>query len=309
MEEYKPIRSLYPLPFVFRYRQTATRSPAQRTIGDGHGIYEACRCSYPREGGMEVWFTDCPFPFKGFPYPEAIMMINGVKRLMVGFGRAVSADMWLIALAFFFSPRRARILDRLIDSFVGSCRMLILDCVVRPKRCTPVVRELWSIAYLLLREGLGTSEAAAKGFAEILMMMLEYDNAYRQRLQDILSATSAERLIENPRRELGRLLAIMSHRETNADNQISIPAKYRPFLAAIRLFWIFPKFRRAWRKALRSADYSKLIFDEADRYHLLLCSDYDYLGISLDKRVEAWKSYHETHPPFPKRLILKSLAV
>ncbi|MDE2016031.1 MAG: hypothetical protein KGI72_05910 [Patescibacteria group bacterium] len=297
-----PIQALYPLPFVFRYRQSGNRNPAAAAI-DPIVIYETCRVSYPKQGGIEMWFTDCPYPAKGFPYPEALMMINGVKRLWIGLLRGFSRDCWLIALAFLFSPSRGKIVDRFIFALADAGKRMTAHCALYPKRCTPVVRELWSIAYLLLREGLGVSEKTAKDFAEVLMMMLEYDDAYRKRLQDLLSASSKQKLLKNPAREIKRLLVLLYSRTLKTPESLPVADKYRAVAALFFFLWaLSARWRRAWRKAVGQCDFPRLRFDRADIYHLLLQADYDYFGKNIDERARLWESYHKRNPPFPKRI-------
>lgn len=105
----------------------------------------------------------------------------------------------------------------------------------------------------------------------VIAHTLEYDNAYRLRIQDLLSETSKERILQRPIREIWRLLRINKRRD--------IKPVHRKFMFAacvLTLIFLIPGFRRRLKISLKNCDYMALILDKSDIYWLHLRTDYNW---------------------------------
>ena len=124
-------------------------------------------------------------------------------------------------------------------------------------------KEIQKLAYRL------TSDPT-KAYA--IAFVLEYDQAYRFRLQDLFTATTKEKL-KNPL-EILRLRKL--HKQRDKGNHVH--RKLNLFFIALFFYAMLPR----WRKAIAQADFSRLQFDEGDLYWAAQKTDYDYRGKRRD---------------------------
>ena len=77
---------------------------------------------------------------------------------------------------------------------------------------------------------------------------------------------------------------------TYAEREVSRPhmtEKFRTFYKLMYFGLLIPKVRRAFRKAVKEMDFSKLGLDEADRYHVRHNPTYNYSGLTYAERIKA----------------------
>lgn len=117
----------------------------------------------------------------------------------------------------------------------------------------------------------------------VISTILQYDLAYRWRLQDLFGETSKESLTKSPRKEIKRLLAINRKREHifnggpgKQNPGKSVADKFIIFGILLDISLLFPPARRKLRKIIEKADFHKLQLDEADRYWCRMRTDYDF---------------------------------
>ena len=137
---------------------------------------------------------------------------------------------------------------------------------------------------------LGTDLATADQVSKALATVIEYDDAYCFRLQDMMSETTQWNLANSPVREFRRLEKIYMNREKSHATQ-SVGRIFK--LAQVAL--LHPKIRRSWRIAvtnLTPRDFKGLQLDNADRYHILPRADYNFTGRTFEERCEIYKDIH-----------------
>lgn len=125
--------------------------------------------------------------------------------------------------------------------------------VLKPEFMTPIARELRRIF--------------PSKFGLILSHIIEYDEAYRLRVQDLCDHTTKEKLLRNPFKEIWKLLKINKKKD-----QPDVHKKFLRFGLFITIALCTPKIR----KAVRNCDFTKLQTDEEDRYWLSERLDYKY---------------------------------
>jgi hypothetical protein len=125
--------------------------------------------------------------------------------------------------------------------------------------------EIYGLVYKLTRN---------QHMAYCISFVLEYDQGYSLRLQDLFNETSKEKL-KNPL-EILRLSKI--HKGRDIDGHVHKKLKY--FFWLLALYSILPR----WRKAIEQVDFSKLQMDVGDRYWACMKYDYDYMGKSYQQR-------------------------
>ncbi len=233
--------------------------------------------------GFLIYYKDIPFPKKGFPFPEAVASVNIVKR----------ATMHLLKhkYALILAPKRV------LRDFTDIATRILGQYIMKPELMTPLASELQGTVYVFLVK-LGIERSLAVSAGKVLGTIIQYDNAYLSRLQDLCSETTKEALIQNPRKELQRLTDIFIHREKMAhvsmyfEDKIQHKISYYEIVAnkarrvskLFRLMLLIPKVKRAFIEAIKHTDLQRMQYDEADRYWVSLRKDYDYQGLSFKER-------------------------
>lgn len=95
---------------------------------------------------------------------------------------------------------------------------------------------------------------------------IEYDSAYRYRIQDLLSETTKEKLLHNPIEECTNLNKINRRRDHGVAHKTM-----RWVLTVIAVLLCIPYIRNRFK----TCDFTKLQLDTQDRYWIDLRTDYD----------------------------------
>jgi transcription initiation factor IIE alpha subunit len=143
---------------------------------------------------------------------------------------------------------------------------------------------------------MGFTSDSAQTFAVIMANLIDYDNAYRLRFEDTMSETSKEKL-QNPRKEIKRLLEIMRSREVRpGDKGRNIHYKFKVFAYLLSSAMLIPKVKRAFLKAVDLIDLKKMGLDDTDTYWVCLRCDYKYMGMTDTERLSYAQSKAWTYP-------------
>ena len=186
----------YPPDKVFLHRSAPEAVVAQGTVTHLLDHFE-----YPETGGILVHIVDAKFPKKGFPYPDAIWAINVVKKFFIESVKILSNLKILTLLIFLPSKRKIALLEKTLQSYNRLCQGILEPIMLKSHYLTPCSREMGAFIHKLLTT-LGIENTTAFYTAQIVQTVIEYDDAYRYRIQDVVSETSKELLIKNPRKEI-----------------------------------------------------------------------------------------------------------
>ncbi len=258
-------------------------------------IYE--KTEYPPEGGIYVFYKGHPYPKKGFPFPAAVQAADVMKRITRTAIEAISGkEMILPALGFMLLPWKfkVKVFERVTANYVRVGTWILNDYFLVKKRYSIPVQEMRSFVYTFMSEmgitNLNPDWQEVEGpdrkyrmtawkFARIIATIIEYDDAYRLRIQDLMSEIGTHALRDDPRAELKRLSEIFIKREkTQAAKFINT------FIKVLRIALLHPRIKKAFIKAVRHTDFNRMILDNADRYHILLRNDYDFTGRTFEQR-------------------------
>ncbi len=285
----------------------------QATVTGGAMVYKGQKhhaythTTYPPEGGIYVHYHQLPYPKKGFPYPEAVHMNDVLKRVTMTMVKSIATkDMLIpfITMALMPWKKKMRIVNKFLENYNRIGDWLLVGHYLKPERCTNFVRSLRVSLDWFLDE-FEIDETVKSNFIRIFCMIIEYDDAYRYRLEDILTETTKEKLLDNPKAEIRRLKNIYIAREkTQAmDGFVTI---FNLFEKAL----LHPKVRRAFRYSiefLRDEEFKMMQLDNADRYHVLLRNEYDYLGRTYEDRAQILIDFHENRKlPYPTLIEVES---
>lgn len=199
--------------------------------------------------GRVMYIKGAKHPFPGAATVDQVKAINLIKTLLLAHRGA------------FLKPRKALV------SFTQMAWPILEPHLVEAREMTRIGNEVESLVYAILTH-LGVHHLTSSRTSILLSHILEYDYAYRFRLQDLFSESSKEALMKRPVRELTRLLAINKRRD-----QPVIHQKFMRF-AFLRYALVIPRLRTAWRKGLERCTYKNLCSSEADHYWLAMRTDY-----------------------------------
>lgn len=219
--------------------------------------------------GMFIYLKGYPHPVKGAPTPEAMTAQNRVKRILIN-----SLTLWPTIL---FVP-----LNKLVYAFNRVTWDLISSpYILKDDVMNPVSREIKKIIYLFLIN-LNIPEIECLHAAKTLSHIVEYDNAYRYRLMDIMQETDSIKL-SSPKeiRRLGRIIYDRDdaiHQRLDPTNR-RVGTQVRRISKLVSFILYIPKYRKALKKALAVMDMEAFNIDEGDAYWMSKRKDYNFNGV------------------------------
>lgn len=223
------------------------------------------RVEFPEEGGVLTWMENFEFPYRGYPHYEFVDKIDVLKKITRAFASGLyhavkhKNILWFVtllpALWIFKSIARAGIyvLYKTVERFR-----------IKTDKYCRFVREL--------HRSFPTSELSMQ-LRDMTCMILEMDNAYRYRAQDILVEVDKEKLKKNPSKELLRLLEVMTSRE----KQQSIRDTWTLGKYAIRFYLAFDKeIRDIIVRTILELDMEKVRLTNEDKQFCIPRKDYTF---------------------------------
>lgn len=260
--------------------------PQDARIRHEQGSYDLPDFLFPTQtnsGGMASVFKGHPFPRKGFIVGEAVFATAKVKRVTLAMFKPFT-DVKRGLLAF---------LESYLYNYNRMADMLYADCVRIPylhyEYYSEFSKATWDFVRIFLTE-LGINKDIASKTGLICATIFENDDAYRIRPQDILSESSKEALIANPRKEIKRLLDIYKTRELcwegDENHQGHAGARIVKMVKMFSLLLWLPPVKRAFKKALSEVRFEWFQYDTWDYYWCLNRGDYNCLGRILEDRMK-----------------------
>lgn len=263
------------------------------TPGYKFPVYD--RTEYPPEGGIYVYYKGMPYPRKGFPFPEGIFANDMMKRISLTMIRSIGTkEMLLPILGMAVLPWKIkiRIVNNFLFQYLRISQWIHSACYLKEDRYSNPCRSIRQLVRVFLVEA-GIKADIADSAAKVFATIIEYDDAYRYRIEDIFSETSKTALYEQPIREIHRLVKIFIEREQYENVQKTVNAIN--FMVTIAL--LHPRIRKAFKKAVSNLtpdQFKWLQLDNADRYHVLLRGDYKFTGRTFEQRKKIFVDFH-TH--------------
>lgn len=264
------------------------------------------RVEYPPEGGIYVYYKGMPYPKKGFPYPEAVWNNDNMKRITLTFLKALAIkDMWLPVLAFAILPwkKKMNIAVNALNHYTRVGKWLLGGQFLQKNRYSIPVQMMRKLVKSFLFE-LGIFDRIELiDFLSVIATLIEYDDSYRYRIEDIVTEANKNKLASDPIGEIKRLGKILEERELSHAKDT-----FRAAIKMVTLGLRHPKIRSAFQRALnhmKVEDFEKMKLDNADRYHVLLRGDYNFLGLTFEQRKKIYEDFFkEKNLPYPPEVEL-----
>ncbi len=225
-------------------------------------LYGFKEFSFPEKGGILAYYNGRPLPNKGMVYTEAVEANNVFKRIAIGL---------VMCLKPTWHP-----LKNILHQIYRLADYLYYPHWLHIRYYNDCSRELHQFTFtLLLRIGFGFD--LSYRFARIPSQLLEGENSYRFRWEDIMAMTTKEKLLQNPRSELKRIEKIYLQREVQQQNN-EVINKFKMVFGLLRLLLLIPKFKKAFRFALVDSQFENFQLDSIDSYWANRFTDYNYGG-------------------------------
>lgn len=234
---------------------------------------------FPKEGGILAYFVGEKYPVKGMMLLADETILDVVDRVKAGFLRALRFTFTKPVVFFlplmlpFYKPILKSALIQLADFTDKTLRNFYL----KDDKWCKSGREIWRVLSKKVKEKYQIQLIRA------LLMVWEWSDSYRYKGQDLAGELNKEALKENPRKELLRLMDLLIERERHEGMKQKWGQFRKPI---ILLMWIFRGKVKIVAEILMEMDLEKIRLDEADWYHCLIRSYYDFKGISFVKRME-----------------------
>lgn len=225
-----------------------------------------------RLGGILVKLKGMEHYAKGHPFPEAIFNVNIAKR---------------VTRNVFYILSKPFSLERWLDAYADLCLKAEQTYVLHVRYMSGFSQEIYLFITRFLQK-LGISERVIERFCDAFVSQLDWDNAYRFRVQDPMSTSRKEDMQSHPRAELLRLGAVIRERDPSDTGE-----RMESLIRILsRVLWI-PKYRRIFQECIETSDYARFQMDDHDRYHTLLWGDYKFQGKTIDERIAIYQDIHK----------------
>ena len=289
----------YPDSKIFKY-QNNIHTPAQSVV-QPQAMFVLERVDY--EDGILAYFKGCPFPQKGFPFPEALYAVNAIKRITIEGIKSIGKFDILPIIGFILTPKKYKIqsLEIKMKAYINGAGKFLDPYYLKPQYYSMFCKEMRKFMVALLTT-YGIGMQIAEDFSDVFVTLVDYDNAYRLRAEDILSETTKGSL-KNPAQELKRLIEIMYYRECEIGGEKTVPKKFDALFKILKYCLLNPSFRKAYKQAWEGMEIKNLQLDEADRHHVLLWSDYNFLGKPIDERIQMYIDFYGSEDKLPPRVM------
>ncbi len=265
----------YPDAGIFEQKPAAAQ-----ILNEGNITHILDHIEYTPNGTL-VYIKDAKFPKKGFPFPEAVWAINIAKKFFIETVRLLSQKQmrgWALVFLLSFKSKM-RLLEQALESYTRISLNVLSPYIVKYQHLTPCSKEVEAVTFTFLQH-LGITDSPAMNTAKVVCAIIEYDDAYRYRLQDLMLETSKTKLLENPKKELNRLLDILISRE----HSLKVKGNIKNLRRLLNVMLLSRKIKKAFNKTVMQMDIVALQADKADKYWMDMRLDYDYGGVPFDNR-------------------------
>jgi hypothetical protein len=232
------------------------------------------RDDYVEGKGILVYYLHVPYPRKGVFNPQVLFALNQVKKIIIEFFRLLAKP----------TPTRMCISFNVVFDkvFRGKGRFNM-----KAHLMCPTAFNFGNFVHMVLVD-LGVPNDTAREFAFNVAQILQFDDAYRYRFQDITTELNVELFKKNPRKELWRLYGILHARSVDAVAWEKVIFIMKP----MSLLLYLPKLKRSFIKNVHFLKSCERDID--DWYWVCLREDnYNYGGLPLLERIQQFKERPE----------------
>jgi hypothetical protein len=214
--------------------------------------------------GALTYIGNATHPRKGLPAMDIIYAINIFKEIIKQATR----------YPLLFLSNNVKLLISFNDIFLRCMAPYKLNHIYL---CN-TARMVWYATSTFL-QGIGIDKGLANNVGYNFAHIIEIDDAYRHRLEDMMTECYKDRLSTNPQKEVKRLFRILGKREWAT----YVVPKIGRFVNLLSLMLYIPKYKKAFLGTLPYLE--KIRYDESDWYWVAFKDNYKFGGCTHDERL------------------------
>lgn len=228
-------------------------------------VHALTRVELPDEGGVYTYMEGYEYPYKGFPFHEFVDKIDSLKKISRGILSSLFHSLkkrnklQIVLLAL--SPW---LFNDMLVAAIYAFHRVIIRFKIKELRYSIAVREVYRV--------IGGSDLK-EHIRDILCMVLENDNAYRFRFQDVVPEIDKDALAKNTSKELLRILDLMQEREKKQDVKDTWTL-LKTFLPMY--LFVNPRVRKEIISIVSAMDMEKIKLDPGDQFFCRPRKDYTF---------------------------------
>lgn len=255
-----------PPDFLFEKQRTGN------VLNETSVVYLIEKMEAVEDFGMCIYYKGVPYVKKGFPTPEALYALNQVKKLLLEVTKTFKNPFFLIGFLVSNKTELCKSFNVIFDKIFGAHKM-------KEEFMCRSAFNLANFVHSVLLD-IGVEANVAREFAFNMAQIIEYDDAYRYRFQDLMQELDVELLRKNTSKEIKRLVQVFKERSTNR-----VPEKLSSVLSVVTILSFFMS-----KKIDKHSSFLKQIApDNHDRYWMCMRNDhYNYFGKSVEERHELY---------------------
>lgn len=260
-------------------------SGGQQIQAEGGEHYEIEKLDFRNE--FKTYVKGAEFPYEGYVTNEILWSTNQAKSIFIEAVKLLSKPQFIVGTAITMLFFR----KHLVEPFVWLGHRVMSPVMLKDKHISVFARELQYMIFEFLRHMI--DESKADKVSEIVSRMIDNDDAYKQRLKDIFSMTTKEKLLKP--KELTRLVHLMAKRQEGGKHSWVNKVKAVVLLLRIALFLI-PSAKKGYISAVQNINLDNLILHWEDMYWSVYKKDYDFAGMTIEQRITLAKEKGWTYP-------------
>ena len=238
------------------------------------------RVEMPPEGGVLTYMEGYEYPYKGFPYYEFVDRIDLLKKItrttLSGIYHELKKrnKLWFLTLL-----PSLWIMKVLVRVGIYVFYRIVERFRLKKEKYCPAVREIYRVFSIDdPDERVGERDLRWR-IRDSICMVLEFDNAYRYRTQDLIEELNKDNVRKDPAKEICRLLDIMMTREKTQE----IKDTWKLFKMLVTYYLRFDKkMKQIIGNVLAELDIEKVKLDIGDKQFCEKRKDYTF-GFMLNK--------------------------
>lgn len=277
------------------------KPPTERLLESTNPVGEVTgKATRSKDGELLTEMDGFPHPRKGCAYKEALVANAKVKRrTLTAFAPFAHKAMLLPALGFLISPFKWKIafFEQFLLNYLREVDSIYFECERIPyykkefyNNCSKAV---WDLIEVFLVE-IGINQDIAWRFGRVFATQLEFEDAYRIRIEDPFAEFTKEEILKNPRQFVTKFIQIVKERDVdcNVETNEEIPGitykKFEAFGLLLKATLLYPKVRKAFIKAFEKVNFEWLKPDEIEIFWNLPRHDYKFQGRDFRQRFEEY---------------------
>lgn len=214
----------------------------------------------PKTGGILTQVEGKKYPSKGFPYSESVQKVDDVKKTAIALASGFSDFRGKWILAIFVLLFRGRI-KKSAQKIISHLYRTVEPHCLKPFFYCKAVREVYQ-----------AFDKADYEVRDIVCMVLEFDDCYRYRFQDVFGELDKAKFKKNPIKEISRILKLLESRES--DKRLKEMWKMLDKLLFISFF--VKEIREKIIDVMFRLNPKNIKMDEADKYHAKFKGGYKF---------------------------------